>query len=132
MSGAIHQGRCLCSAVQFEVRGPLRPVTYCHCQMCRRATGHYLAATACATADLHLRQSDALRWYRSSTSASRGFCGTCGSNLFWKGDTADHVSILPGSLDLPTGLQASKHIFVADAGDYYQIQDGLPQFPQWG
>jgi hypothetical protein len=29
-------------------------------------------------------------------------------------------------------LQAKGHIFVAEAGDYYRIGDGLPQSAQWG
>ncbi len=29
-------GGCLCGAVRYEVRGPLRPVVYCHCAQCRR------------------------------------------------------------------------------------------------
>jgi hypothetical protein len=35
-------------------------------------------------------------------------------------------------MDKPTGLAISMHIFVADKGDYYEIDDGLPQFPQGG
>jgi hypothetical protein len=37
------------------------------------------------------------------------------------------VSIMAGSLDTPTGLFARQHIFVALAGDYYEILDGLQQ-----
>lgn len=33
-------GSCLCTAVQYEVSGPLRSVLYCHCEQCRRASGH--------------------------------------------------------------------------------------------
>ena len=57
----------------------------------------------------------------------RGFCGTCGSFLFWKRDDEDLISFSLGSLDRPTGLQLDRHIFVADKGDYYTIDDGLPQ-----
>ncbi len=35
-----------------------------------------------------------------------------------------------GSLDQPSGLQLVMHIFTDDAGDYYQIADGLPGLPQ--
>ena len=127
----LHRGRCLCGAVQYEVRGPLRPVIYCHCNMCRRATGHFVAATACAREDLKIHSSDALCWYQSSASARRGFCGACGSNLFWEPLGGDYISILAGSLEKPTGLVASEHIFTAEVGDYYSISDGLPQQAGW-
>ena len=120
-------GSCLCGAVRFRVTGPLRPVIYCHCTMCRRSTGHYVAATACAREHLQLDAAQGLRWYSSSTVARRGFCGHCGSQLFWERHGAPYVSILAGTLALPTGLEALQHIHVADAGDYYEIADGLPQ-----
>jgi len=32
-----------------------------------------------------------------------------------------------GAFEGPTRTKLSKHIFVADKGDYYEIADGLPQ-----
>lgn len=124
-------GRCLCGGVQFDIQGPLRPVIYCHCKMCRQATGHFVAATACERKDLHFVSDRSLSWYQSSPTARRGFCGTCGSQLFWEAQGRTGMSILAGALDLPTGLKAEGHIFTADKGDYYEICDGLPQSPGW-
>jgi hypothetical protein len=126
---AVARGRCLCGEVRFEVHGPLRPVIYCHCTMCRRSSGHHVAATACAPEHLRLLAAHSLRWYRSSAIARRGFCETCGSQLFWEPAHGGHVSIWAGALDAPTGLKTSRHIFVAEKGDYYEIGDGLPQWP---
>jgi hypothetical protein len=100
--------------------------------MCRRTTGHFLAATACAREHLVLKSSEGLQWYRSSPTARRGFCRCCGSNLFWDPIGAARISIMAGTLDSPTGLVAKGHIFVAEAGDYYRIADGLPQSATWG
>jgi hypothetical protein len=127
--GAVARGHCLCGGVRFEIHGPLRPIIYCHCTMCRRASGHFDAATACAPQHLRLLSAQSLRWYRSSAIARRGFCGTCGSQLFWEPAGGGHISIWAGTLDTPTGLEAAEHIFVADKGDYYEITDGLPQHP---
>lgn len=66
-----------------------------------------------------------MTWYKSSETARRGFCGTCGSNLFWDG-TGKNLSIFAGTLDGKTGLKMIGHIFCADKGDYYEIGDGLP------
>jgi hypothetical protein len=97
--------------------------------MCRRSSGHFDAATACAPEHLRLQSAQTLRWYRSSASARRGFCGTCGSQLFWEPAHGGHISVWAGTLEQPTGLTAAGHIFVADKGDYYEITDGLPQWP---
>ena len=120
-------GRCLCGAVRYEVRGPLSDVHACHCGQCRRQSGHYVVATSARRADLTLTEDRGLKWYRSSPKARRGFCGECGSALFWD-DGSDDISINVGSLDQPTGLKIKDHIFVDDKGDYYDIDDGLPRF----
>jgi hypothetical protein len=124
---AVAVGHCLCNGVQYEVRGPLRPILFCHCEMCRRTSGHFVAATACARADLVLKSSASLQWYQSSAAARRGFCAKCGANLFWDPTDGDRISIMAGTLNLPTRLTAQGHIFTAEAGDYYRIDDGLPQ-----
>ena len=127
MNQSIHTGGCLCGAVRYQVTGPLRPVVLCHCTQCRRSTGHFMAATAARHRDFRLSAESELRWYVSSDSARRGFCASCGSTLFWQGAGRDYISIAAGTLDGATGLTSAAHIFVADKGDYYAIDDGLPQ-----
>ena len=120
-------GGCLCGAVRYEVRGPLRPVIGCQCTMCGRSSGHFAAFTATRPEALVLTESEGLRWYRSSVTARRGFCENCGSSVFWEPAAGDRDSIAAGTLDLPTGLETAVHVFVEDASDYYEICDGLPQ-----
>jgi hypothetical protein len=122
-------GGCLCGAVRYEVRGPLRPVVACHCTQCRRMTGHFLAATAAREGDLAISGGAALKWYAATPGARRGFCGACGSTLFWHGSGRDYVAIAAGSLDGATGLKLVQHIHTADKGDYYALDDGLPASP---
>src|SRR5579859_1240659 len=126
-SSTTARGHCLCGAVQFEVRGPPRPVIYCHCSFCRRSTGHIVAATACARGDLNMLTAGSVRWYQSSAVARRGFCESCGSQLFWDSPGLDYIAIMAGSIDAPTGLTGAGHIFVGSKGDYYEICDTLPQ-----
>jgi len=57
----------------------------------------------------------------------RGFCGECGSSLFWDAPGRPTVSIAAGTLDGPTGLRVAAHWYVSQAGDYYELAaDGLP------
>lgn len=124
----IHSGSCLCGAVRFETKGPLRGVVYCHCSQCRKQSGHYYAATDVPDANIEIRGADNVTWYAASETARRGFCRTCGSALFWKHNARDYVSVMAGSFEQPSGLKPESHIFVADKGDYYSIDDDLPQF----
>jgi hypothetical protein len=125
-------GSCLCGSVKYDVNGPMSGIIYCHCEQCRKTSGHYCAATSCEREHLNITEDSGLCWYRSSPEAERGFCKHCGSSLFWSYGDAPSISIFPGSLDLPTGLKADAHIFVADASDYYSIDDGLPQHDDYG
>ena len=117
-------GSCLCGAVKYQVDGPLRDVVACHCVQCRKQTGTYLSATAANDGNLRIVEGRGLKWYRSSSMARRGFCGECGSVLFWKGDGRDYTSITAGSVDGPIGVKLAGHIFCDSAGDYYEIAGG--------
>jgi hypothetical protein len=129
-----HTGGCLCGGVRYRIDGPLRDVIACHCSQCRRTSGHFVAATRAAVADLSFISDETLTWYVSSSEAKRGFCSRCGGNLFWQptpGDLqAPTISIMAGTLDTPTGLRTIQHIFVADKSDYYELHDGVPASPQ--
>ncbi|MFV0409344.1 MAG: GFA family protein [Paracoccus sp. (in: a-proteobacteria)] len=118
-------GGCLCGAVRFQARSGDEAPTACHCEQCRRWSGHVWAAVD--GYDLTLTGEESLRWYRASTFAARGFCVQCGSSLFWQADGLDHCDIAMGCIDAPTGMHLGNHIFTAFKGDYYDIADGLPQ-----
>ena len=120
-------GHCLCGGVRFEVRGPLADAHACHCGQCRRQSGHFVAGTSAKRADFVLLADKTLAWYRSSPQARRGFSSACGSVMLWD-DGGSQMSINAGCLDLPTGLKIKKHIFVEDKADYYDIDDGQPQY----
>ncbi len=122
----MHKGSRLCGAVQYEVTGDVAGLSVCHCSQCRKQPGHLWASGFVPDTALTIMRGDGLKWYASSKTAERGFCGTCGAYLFWRKLGEDTTSFSLGSLDGPIGLKLQKHIFVADQGDYYDISDGLP------
>ena len=121
-------GGCLCGAVRYEVRGPLRDVVVCHCERCRRTHGHAAADSACARADLVVREAGTLRWY-AADARERGFCSRCGASLFWCAEGRDTISVAAGTLDPPTGLRTVAHIYTRDQGDYYEIGGDAARHP---
>lgn len=121
-------GSCLCGGVTFSVSRFVRPVVACHCGQCRKTSGHYGAATKARNDDFRMTSDETLSWYRSSEAAERGFCSRCGSSMFWRPVGGDSISIMAGALDAPTGLKLAFHIFAEDAGDYYEVNDGLPTY----
>ena len=112
------RGSCLCGAVSYTVSAPLGAVTACHCGQCRKWSGH-LAAAVPAPWD-SVAVTGAPTWFASSAGARRGFCGACGSSLFWE-EFDGLVYLMAGSLDDVEGLTMDGHIFYADKGAYYSL-----------
>jgi hypothetical protein len=129
------EGGCLCGQIRYRLIGHCRNIINCHCENCRQAHGHIAAYTSVSKSDLIFLTQQSLKWYHDqSPNTYRGFCNTCGSSLFWDaGDSSIPVSIAKvavaaGTLDKGHGLKTIGHIYVSEAGDYYQISDELPQF----
>jgi len=111
----IFEGGCLCGAVRYRATSaPVRGVI-CHCSMCRRHSG------APALAFVHF-PAQSFTWlkgepalYRSSKSAERGFCSTCGSTLSMHEEVlADRVLVSVGSLDEPARVHVDDHVWTQD------------------
>jgi len=121
-------GRCLCGAVSYSVRGPLRStVTACHCRTCRRFSGGLWAGTVAKNEHVLIEGHRSLKCYRSSKHARRGFCRTCGSSLFWESSREPFLSIAAGSLDEPTGLKLACHGWTSEAADYWDFSPRVPK-----
>jgi len=124
-------GRCECGAVKFQSGGPWRDVIACHCETCRRTSGHFWAATAVPTDALEITHSDGLVWFDSSPVAKRGFCNMCGASLFYRHKDKSYIAVAAGSLDLPSGLSMVEEVFCHEKGDYYGLTDGLTHHDAW-
>lgn len=120
-------GGCLCGAVRYEAAGPFHNASICHCSMCRKAGGGpYLAFASLPRAALRFI-AEAPTLYRSSSTASRGFCGRCGTALTWQGDTSPaEIDLAIGTLDHPNAMPPLDQIFAADAVAWAQNLTGLP------
>jgi hypothetical protein len=123
-------GGCLCAGVRYQITGPRRDIINCHCQNCRRTHGHIAAYTSVRRSDLVIDRQQTLVWYHDeSPDTYRGFCNRCGASLFWDArDGRGKMAVAAGSLDDSGELKTIGHVFVSEAGSYYEIDDGLPQF----
>lgn len=116
-------GACLCGANRFTLPGPMGEVTACHCSQCRKTSGHFAASFDASEASLDW-QARFVTEHVSPDGGTRGFCGTCGSGLYFR--KGPDFAVEAGVVDNPTGGRLARHMFIADKGDYYTIDDGLP------
>lgn len=94
MGSQFRQGQCLCGAVSVTAKVGHR-VRACHCGMCRRHTSG--AFFSVETDPESVTVTGPAATYQSSDWAERGFCGTCGSTL-WYRTTHDDVRNLAAGL----------------------------------
>jgi hypothetical protein len=121
-------GACLCGTVRYQVEGPLRNLTHCHCSRCRKHHGAPFASFVEQSSDSFrwLSGEDAVAEYVSSAAWVRRFCKVCGSVVPTQhGDVMRlPVANLIGDFELPRGL----HRFVGSKAPWHKIGDGLPQY----
>jgi hypothetical protein len=128
----MYTGGCLCGAVRFEIRGPIRSIVFCHCSMCRKAQGGAFAANGVvAAADFVMTAGeDALTAYESSPGKKKYFCRTCGSPIMSRSEARPHdVRVRLGTIDSDIVERPMAHIFATSKANWDQITDALPQHP---
>jgi hypothetical protein len=115
------EGRCLCGAV--TVRGtPVRGhVEACHCGMCRKWGGSALLSVQCGSSAEIEGEAHVVR-YRSSDWAERGFCGRCGSSLFYRFIPADGYAFAAGLFPDEALAPLAEEIFIDEKPAYYAFE----------
>jgi hypothetical protein len=85
-----------------------------------------------AAADFRIvKGQEYLRDYRNNAGVHRLFCGTCGSPIIGKRESApETVRVRIGTLDTPIDTKVSAHIFVGSKAEWYEVLDGQPQYEE--
>ena len=100
----LRRGGCLCGTIRYSVRQEPR-VHYCHCEMCRRATGSAFAVLCWVERQTVSWEAEAPALRRSSPLASRGFCPQCGTPLTLDYDGSSEIALHGGTFDEPNSLR---------------------------
>lgn len=120
---------CYCGGVAFSFAHGPHGMGACHCSQCRKHSGHFAVSLDVDEANIDYEARATLAEFTTPGGAQRGFCTRCGSSLYFR--AAEGFSVEAGAIDGPTGVRLESHIFVRDKGDYYSLDDGLPQFARW-
>lgn len=126
-------GHCLCRAIKFVYDVTPSWTLHCHCESCRRAASAPVVTWICVPSASFRFTAGHPRYYRSSEQVKRAFCGDCGSPLTYENDElADEVHLYAGSLADPNDVEVSRHVFVDEQLDWFEIQDDLPRYATTG
>ncbi|WP_092583183.1 GFA family protein [Rhizobium mongolense] len=131
-AGTSHSGGCQCGAVRYRAAGELGYPHICHCRMCQKAAGNYfLPLGAVMRTDFALTRGTP-KWFRSSDLVRRGFCGDCGTPLFYDIPSAESVNITLGSLDDPDAVRPVMQSNTGRKMSWFHALDALPVEPDAG
>lgn len=126
-------GSCLCGKVTFQLAAQPQLINFCHCSMCRKATGSAFGSFLHADGETFkwLSGETAITQFQSSANNLRSFCSACGSIVPVLEADGAHVIIPAGSLDNDPGVRPIVHIFVGSKAPWFDISDSLPQFAEF-
>ena len=124
------RGSCLCGAIGFVAALPSKWVAHCHCSRCRRAHGApFVTWAGFATHAVTIEdEGSSLRWHAADEGGMRGFCGRCGSPMFFKSEC------WPGELHIaralfiePIDRAPQAHVFYDTHVEWVTVGDELPK-----
>jgi hypothetical protein len=122
------EGGCLCGAIRYELASVPFDAGYCHCGICRRASGAPVLAFATVPLDDFVVRTGKPRRFRSSNFGERWFCGDCGTPLAMHVDhQPDTIDFTVASLDLPELVVPAFHIFFASRVGWFDTADDSPR-----
>lgn len=124
MAEQAYSGGCQCGAVRFRIDGKLGDASVCHCRMCQKAFGNFYAPLV-SVRDARLTWTRGEpRTFQSSNFAERGFCGDCGTPLYY--EAPDGIALAIGAFDTPAVIAPIIQFGVEAKLDYVDTIAALP------
>jgi hypothetical protein len=126
----------LCGAVEFTLEPPTDFAGHCHCESCRRSHGAAFVSWTSVPLErfAFVRGEADVKWYRSSEWIEWGFCGACGSSMFYRAigeghpekPKVDRAYVTVASLD---GLdrRPGAHVSFEERVEWLDVADDLPK-----
>ncbi len=121
------QGRCLCGACTFELTGKPNWVAHCHCESCRKATASPFTTFIGQENGSWKFTGDQPVSRESSPGNSRGFCGKCGSPIFYRSDRfPTETHFYAALLETAESVEPQAHVHADEMLPWIHLSDGLP------
>ena len=130
MAEASYSGGCQCGAIRYRADGELGYPHLCHCRMCQKAAGNYFMPLASVMRTAFKLSRGEPKWFHSSDLVRRGFCGDCGTPLFYDVPEAEFINITLGSLDDPNAVRPVMQSNTGRKMAWFHALDALSLEPQ--
>ena len=118
-------GQCLCGAVTFKAKDVEPHLHACHCTMCRKWSGG--PGFAVGVGSVEFAGEANIKAYASSDWAERGFCATCGTNLFYRMPATGMTVMWAGAFDNNEQFALTGEIYVDEKPAGYNFAGDHPR-----
>ena len=115
-------GQCLCGAVRITTKNASQQVGVCHCNMCHKWNGGPFFAIGCGD-DVLFEGEENITVFESSEWAERGFCGRCGTHLFYRLKERRQHMMPPGLFENYKDLVFSHQVFIDEKPSFYSFAE---------
>jgi len=128
------RGGCLCGLVRYQCdQAPVLQFN-CHCRDCQKSSGGPFSPIAFFPANSVIVTGE-IKYFESVGGSGkknfRGFCPTCGSQIFGKVEILPALlSIRAGTLDEPSHYTPKAHIYVSHAAHWDHLDTSLTAFAE--
>jgi hypothetical protein len=104
------RGSCLCNSISYQFKVTEKEFDVCHCGMCRKWSGGPGFGVT-AKSEPVFTGIEHLKTYSSSEWAERGFCGKCGTHLFYRLKDKSFINFQLGSLEKNDSFKFNLQIY---------------------
>lgn len=133
MTTTLHTGGCLCGQIRFRISAPPVAVRICWCRDCQHIAGNGTVNAIFPSAAIEISRADGgadVQTYasvsESGNTVQRRFCPRCGSHLFADSSGRPGLTVVRvGTLDEPSALRPSAHIWASSAPAWACLSDAL-------
>lgn len=124
-------GSCVCGKTQFSADLKNHHVHACHCSICRKQTSGIIMTIDIDAESLQFTQQEYLKIYQSSQWGERGFCGACGTNLFWRTQDGQYCNVNVFALhEQPEDLKLNTEIYIDNKPNFYDFKYSREQLTE--
>lgn len=122
-----HHATCLCGGVAISAELARHGFTVCHCTMCRKWGGLWMAAECNNVA---FNGDGNITTYNSSEMADRGFCADCGTHLFFKSKWNGKYYLPIGLFEDVEDFTLEREIFYDTKPDYFCLANDSEKYTE--
>lgn len=116
------KGACVCGAVTLTTQSASPNAGACHCGTCRTWGGGPYLSTSCGT-DVVFTGEEHISRYSSSNWAERGFCGLCGTHLFYRLKESGQHFVPCGVFGDTVPFELQRQVFIDEKPSFYTFSE---------